>query len=617
MEALVSTIVSVHKDEKHLERCIYSLIDQTYSDLEIILADDNSSESCQKLCDKWQSMDSRIRVLRKTDGNYSDPRNAGLKAAKGEYVLFADSDDWLAIDMTENLVMHMKEHNADMIIFQHYEMLPNGSKSRRAPTVDKKLMSQKEALQYVLKSGTVNPVWNKMYKRSLVPDDYFPVGKSHEDAYVSAGLILKCDNVLYLDDAYYYCLQNSRNAVRGSINERLDGFDACCNDILAKYPEMNADVKAFRKKVKKAFSKSGKSPLAKITGKLSGSMKSAKKQYSMLVQLKKRRKKISADPKKKFFILCTPDHGNLGDRALLVGEDIFVGKYFPDYEIVHIEHNSISRRNPSHMTQLERMIKQGDILAIHAGGNIGTLYPGIHMKQEKIIEKLGGNKMLIFPQTFYYSNDETGRKMLEQTKAVYAQHKNLLVTLREKISYDYVKENFPGVKCEVLPDMVMNIPSFESESERNGAFICLRDDSEGTLGNEEKHILVSVLKERFDKIAVGDTNVGYALSEKDANEELRKLWQRMASSEIVITDRLHGMVFAALTQTPCIIVNSLSPKIRGCYEWIKDLEYVAFVDGTENLRESIEKVMAVQKREYRVTKLDETNRHFENLIRNL
>lgn len=105
----ISIIVPVYKVEQYLERCVKSLINQTYKNIEIILVDDGSPDQCPKMCDDYASEDSRIKVIHKKNGGLSDARNAGLDAATGEFIAFVDSDDWVEIDFIETLCKMQKK----------------------------------------------------------------------------------------------------------------------------------------------------------------------------------------------------------------------------------------------------------------------------------------------------------------------------------------------------------------------------------------------------------------------------------------------------------------------------------------------------------------------------
>ena len=111
---LISIIVPVYRVEPYLDRCVQSIVDQTYQNLEIILVDDGSPDNCPAMCDAWAAKDSRVKVIHKENGGLSDARNAGLAAAAGEYIGFVDSDDWISPDMYRLLYENMAEHGSDV-----------------------------------------------------------------------------------------------------------------------------------------------------------------------------------------------------------------------------------------------------------------------------------------------------------------------------------------------------------------------------------------------------------------------------------------------------------------------------------------------------------------------
>ena len=113
MEELISVIIPVYKVEKYLKRCVESVQKQTFKNLEIILIDDGSPDSCGEMCDEMSKMDSRIKVVHKNNGGLSDARNAGIEIASGKYVVFVDSDDWLDLDMIDLLYRILKQYDAD------------------------------------------------------------------------------------------------------------------------------------------------------------------------------------------------------------------------------------------------------------------------------------------------------------------------------------------------------------------------------------------------------------------------------------------------------------------------------------------------------------------------
>ena len=132
---------------------------------------------------------------------------------------------------------------------------------------------------------------------------------------------------------------------------------------------------------------------------------------------------------------------------------------------------------------------------------------------------------------------------------------------------------------KLVPDMVLSMEPYESNAVRNGCLMCLRSDCEKTRTDDQEAIIRTQAAELFGE-AVWDTDMveKHAVSVEMREAVLRAKFEQFASAELVITDRLHGMIFCAVTGTPCIVVNSKSPKVRGCYEWIKHLDYIRFAD---------------------------------------
>ena len=137
---------------------------------------------------------------------------------------------------------------------------------------------------------------------------------------------------------------------------------------------------------------------------------------------------------------------------------------------------------------------------------------------------------------------------------------------------------------ELVPDMVFTLNESHDTLERDGCLWCMRNDVERTLTDEQEGKLKQQLVDIYgDNIKESNTVLSYDVSVEKREEELKRKFNEFKSAKLVVTDRLHGMVFAAITGTNCIVINSKSPKMKGCYEWIKDLDYISFVDNIEDI----------------------------------
>lgn len=188
MDGLLSVIVPVYKVEPYLDRCVESIVNQTYSNLEIILVDDGSPDDCPRMCDGWAEKDSRIRVIHKENGGVSDARNVGIALATGEYLAFVDSDDYIAENMYEILISAMHRTGAE-IACSGTNIVKNGVETTVRSLQKKMCFSEELALREVLLRGNVNEaVWDKVYRKTLFQGILFPKGEISEDIVV----ILHC-----------------------------------------------------------------------------------------------------------------------------------------------------------------------------------------------------------------------------------------------------------------------------------------------------------------------------------------------------------------------------------------------------------------------------------------
>ncbi|MGN0521375.1 MAG: glycosyltransferase family 2 protein [Eubacterium sp.] len=169
MKPLISIIVPVYKTEKYLDKCIESIVNQTYESLEIILVNDGSPDGCPQKCDEWAERDSRIKVIHKENGGLADARNAGTRACSGDYVMFADSDDYLEPDMVEFLVNLSLEYDADVSRCGFYFDYENSDERCASDDKSIKLFDYDERMKDLASGNHISGVaWNKLYKSSVI-----------------------------------------------------------------------------------------------------------------------------------------------------------------------------------------------------------------------------------------------------------------------------------------------------------------------------------------------------------------------------------------------------------------------------------------------------------------
>ena len=207
---LVSIVVPIYGVEKYLDKCVRSLINQTYHQLEIILVDDGSPDGCGRMCDAFAKEDGRIRVVHKANGGLSDARNTGAKQAFGKYLIFVDSDDYIDSDMYSVLLENLLGAEADLsacgrIFTYDGKEIPEYSENNPVT------LSGREAVENLFLSNSIvnNAAWDKLYKRELFEDIKFPVGRLFEDAAIMYKIFEKCNKIVSTKKQMYHYVQRS------------------------------------------------------------------------------------------------------------------------------------------------------------------------------------------------------------------------------------------------------------------------------------------------------------------------------------------------------------------------------------------------------------------------
>ena len=210
---MISVVVPIYNVEKYLEKCIDSIINQTYKDLEIILVDDGSTDSSGKIADKYAKLDSRIKVIHKSNGGLSDARNKGLKIASGKYVSFVDSDDFISNDMLDYLYKLLKENNSEISVcnFQQFsseEEIINEANNKIGKSNN---YLNEEILQILLKGDITygDYAWNKLYLLELFHNVQYPVGKKMEDIGTTYKLYFYAKKITIGPEKKYYYYKRS------------------------------------------------------------------------------------------------------------------------------------------------------------------------------------------------------------------------------------------------------------------------------------------------------------------------------------------------------------------------------------------------------------------------
>ncbi len=228
MKELISIIVPIYNVEKYLDRCINSIVNQSYKNLEIILVDDGSQDKCGEICDKWANNDERIKVIHKENGGLSDARNAGIEIAQGEYLSFIDSDDYIHKDFIKILYENCLKNDADISMCEVYITDKNEDTNREIKNENIKIIFSKDVLER--KNNISCLGCDKLYKKSIFNNVRYPKGKINEDVAVIYKIMYYSNKISITDAKLYFYFNRPGSIMRkGFSKKRLDILDGLRN----------------------------------------------------------------------------------------------------------------------------------------------------------------------------------------------------------------------------------------------------------------------------------------------------------------------------------------------------------------------------------------------------
>lgn len=245
MQELISIIVPIYKVEKYLNKCIESILNQTYSNLEIILIDDGSPDKCGEICDFYKNKDSRIKVIHKKNEGVSKARNIGLDISKGKYIMFVDSDDYIDKNMIKELRKLITEQSADIAIGGVIDVDENNNQINMSKKRTTFTFNQLEAIRELLDENYFNSVcWGKLYKANLWKNKRFcensKIGEDLEILYEVFEKIQKV--VINTEKCYYYYTVRQNSVTHQEYNEKWKKAIEICRNIKErtekKYPKI-------------------------------------------------------------------------------------------------------------------------------------------------------------------------------------------------------------------------------------------------------------------------------------------------------------------------------------------------------------------------------------------
>lgn len=299
----------------------------------------------------------------------------------------------------------------------------------------------------------------------------------------------------------------------------------------------------------------------------------------------------------------TPSHTNLGDSAIVIAQEAFLRECgFSSDQIKEVTFDEYARYG----RVLRKSLTAPVLIAQLGGGNMGNQWIHEEYFHRQVTRDFFQTPMVIFPQTIYYTPDENGEQEQLASIPVYGGHEKLTMVAREHRSYDIMKELYPETALLLTPDIVLSadMDTFGAKPQpRQGVLLCMRSDAERNMSDSDREAVAKAVEKRGLCVLHTDMHSDKQVTKENRAQMVRQKMEQIAGARLLITDRLHGMIFAALTGTPCIVFGNYNHKVCGTYEWIRYLPYIRFAASPEDVAKHLPELLGMEDCRYDKTPL--------------
>lgn len=276
------------------------------------------------------------------------------------------------------------------------------------------------------------------------------------------------------------------------------------------------------------------------------------------------------------FIITTPEYGNIGDHAIALAMIDYTKKCFPNHNLCLVSDTTFDNS----LKWISNNNKDTDLIFLIGGGNFGDLYLVAELRRRRIIKYCHNAKIVMFPQSNTWTDSLYGRLQLKHSINIYGKSNNLHLIARDRNTYRFMKDNFSN-NISLLPDIVLTTSYEEKTERRKQILLCFRTDDEKSIDRLVEDKIYNYLTHVDYSIIKTDTETYSTIERNNSKQTVRNTIKLFAESEFVITDRLHGAIFAYITGTPCLVFDNRTKKISEfCHNWLAREHTICFDEAT-------------------------------------
>ena len=301
--------------------------------------------------------------------------------------------------------------------------------------------------------------------------------------------------------------------------------------------------------------------------------------------------KIKKTKRRRIFLLGVAEHGNFGDFAISQAEYEFLTENFGE-KIYEFSEEDMS--NPLTYELIAAMLSPGDLIFCQGGGNHGNVYGFCERYRREVIKHFTDNRIIIFPQTYYFTDDADGEREAEISKNIYNAHPDLIIAMRDELSFKLAREAYHSAKVVFCPDMVLYLMnSFKKEQTDESVMLILRKGIEEKISQKSKEIMIEELKKDYT-VKFNDHTASVPVNKHNRLTLIERQIMLYSKSRVVVTDKLHGAIFAILTGTPCVMLSTFNHKIKEVSKLFTGFDGYYFCEDIESALACVKKAYGVR-----------------------